>query len=509
LAASASATVCLAPRESAGRLDGCPVMALEEVLEGDASPFASRATYRDPAYVIFTSGSTGAPKAVTISHANLAAYAAWAGPRYGIDSGTRFALFTSLAFDLTATSLFLPLLAGGAVVLRPEAVSSWSLTDLVESGTVNTLKLTPTHLDLLGRLPVQPSAFRTLIVGGEQLRTPVALRAAEQFACRIFNEYGPTEATIGCVVHEFDPAADTADVVPIGKPAPGNDVLLVDGELVLTGAQVALGSSELLETGERAYRTGDLASRSPDGVLSFKGRADDQIQINGYRIEPAEVAAALESHPAVTRAVVFADATALCAMVITDVDAPSLRDHLATRLPSYMVPSRITVVDELPLTANGKLDAGRSPSAPAFPSRSSSAARSPSPPPSPSAPAIASAPISPSPSPSPSLLPSASASAPDSAAANVFPESPPDDLVTHIAEIWSRVLDRPVHARSALANFHDLGGDSTALLEMLDVLVREVPNLTPSTFLARMPQIAADPTMDLLAAIITSTRKPR
>ena len=457
LVAAAEATVSLAHRASLDRLPGCSVMALEDLLDGDAPPFASRATHRDPAYVIFTSGSTGAPKAVTISHGNLAAYAAWAGPRYGIDARTRFAVFTSLAFDLTATSLFVPLLAGGAVVLRPETVSSWSLTDLVESGTVNTLKLTPTHLDLIGRLPVRPTGFRALIVGGEQLRTAVALRASEQFGCRIFNEYGPTEATIGCIVHEFDPARDTDDVVPIGKPVPGTDAMLLDGELYLTGAQVAAGSAAELDTGERAYRTGDLVRRAADGVLSFTGRADDQIQINGYRIEPGEVVAALESHPSVGRAVVFAasDAPVLCAFAIATLTAAELRDHLAVRLPSYMIPSRITVVDELPVTVNGKLDMG--------PPRTSQAVAGP----------VA------------------------------------DDVVVHIARVWSRVLGRTVTARSALTSFHDLGGDSAALLEMLDVLVREADGVTADDFLTRMPQIVAAPTMDLLATIISAARKSR
>jgi acyl-coenzyme A synthetase/AMP-(fatty) acid ligase len=513
LVAAAEATVCLAPRSSSDRIHGCPVIALEDVthgcpvivlehvLEHEAPTSSHRPASRDPAYVIFTSGSTGTPKPVTISHANLAAYAAWAVTRYGIDEDTRFAVFTSLGFDLTATSVFLPLLAGGAIVLRPEAVSSWNLTDLVESGTVNTLKLTPAHLDLIGRLPARPAGFRTLIVGGEQLRTAVALRASEQFGCRIFNEYGPTEATIGCIVHEFDPSSDTGDVVPIGKPVPGTSVQLVGGEIVLSGAQVA---------GLSSYRTGDLARRSSDGVLTFEGRADDQLKVNGYRIEPGEVVAALESHPSVERAVVFvtSGAPVLSAVVVSSVAASSgvasavvassvsaslvsassvvaseVRGFVAARLPAYMVPSRIAVVDELPVTVNGKVDLRPFDRPPDDMS-----------------------PENPS-----SAVPAVGMSAGAARAPALHVRGPgerlvADDIVVHVARVWSRVLGRAVAARNSQVSFHDLGGDSAALLEMLDVLVREVPGVTASDFLTRMPEIAAEPTMSVLAAIIRSSR---
>jgi acyl-coenzyme A synthetase/AMP-(fatty) acid ligase len=574
LVAAAEATVCLAPRSSLDRLRGCSAIALEDVLEYDGPASLHRPAPRDPAYVIFTSGSTGAPKPVTVSHANLGAYASWAVPRYGIDADTRFAVFTSLAFDLTATSVFLPLLVGGALVLRPEAVSSWSLTELVESGTVNTLKLTPAHLDLIGRLPVRPAGFRALIVGGEQLRTAVASRASEQFGCRIFNEYGPTEATIGCIVHEFDPSRDTADVVPIGKPVPGTDVQLVDGEIVLSGAQVAWSSA-----GDRSYRTGDLARRSPDGVLTFSGRLDDQLKVNGYRIEPGEVVAALESHPSVGRAVVFvaSGAPMLTAVVVSSIAASELREFVARRLPAYMVPSRVAVVDELPVTVNGKIDlraldfpfddasavdaslSAELPTEDALsPAGTSSAAASSDgwPPEdgasalaisdaasSDSASVVSASSVSPSPAGLPSdatssdvplsdVLPSDELALEDALSSGgaflgaATPAGQPlaalslgasrsgsgaqrraaDDVVVHVARVWSRVLGRAVAARNSRISFHDLGGDSAALLEMLDVIVREVPGVTASDFLARMPDIAAEPTMDLLADIIRSSR---
>jgi amino acid adenylation domain-containing protein len=481
LLADAGADVCLAQSSSTGRIPGVRTRAIEDLVHTGGPTPSTRPTPADRAYVIFTSGSTGRPKGVPIDHRSLAAYVAWASVRYGIDERTRFALFTSLAFDLTGTALFLPLLAGGQVVLAPEAATSWSLRSLVESGVANTLKLTPAHLDLIGRLPVRPADFRAIVVGGEQLRTAVAARAQQQFGpeTAIFNEYGPTEATIGCIVHRFDARLDAdTDAVPIGRPVPGTGVQILDarqqpvsdgvaGELYLTGVQLSRGylaggdADRFVLTGHDipAYRTGDLARRTPDGVLEFVGRLDDQVQLNGHRVEPAEISTALEGHPAVARAVVVLDAaitSQLSAYVVSAVPVTpgELRGYLAGLLPGYLVPARIAVVEELPYTVNGKLDLD--------------------------------------------LL----RGVPRPAAWGAGPAPLPGGVSTLVADVWGRVLGRIVDPGHDTPSFYELGGDSVALLEMLDALTREVDGLTGDDLRLWLPEIVEAPTLALFTRIV-------
>ena len=369
--------VCLAQGRHAHRVRDPIVL---DDLPVDGAPSIVVAGADDVAYVIYTSGSTGRPKGVQVSHHSLVNYVTWAGELYRVDAGSRFALFTSLAFDLTGTTIFLPLLAGGSIALVPDDVSHASLRHLLERSGANALKLTPAHLDLIGRLDLAPHGFRVLVVGGEQLKGQVAARAQQVFGpdCRIVNEYGPTEATIGCVVHVFDESRDAyAAGVPIGTPVANTTALLLDaerrhtdhGELYLTGAQLArgyLGRPDLdrarfvtLADGTRAYRTGDLCRLTEAGVLEYLGRTDDQIKIRGYRVEPGEIEAALESLPSVVRAAVVAREGNLCAYVVGD--STGLREHLAGRLPRHLVPAVVVAVPELPYTVNGKVDVGALP----------------------------------------------------------------------------------------------------------------------------------------------------
>ena len=177
----------------------------------------------DLAYLLYTSGSTGRPKGVLVDHGGLADYLTWADRRYVRGDRLVFPLFTSLAFDLTVTSLFLPLLTGGTLEIYPEPDGpvDTAIVDVIARNAVDFVKLTPSHLSLLRRTGLEGSRIRRMVVGGEDLKAPLAAAVSAQLDDRveIDNEYGPTEAVVGCVVHRFDPAADTGASVPIGAPA--------------------------------------------------------------------------------------------------------------------------------------------------------------------------------------------------------------------------------------------------------------------------------------------------
>ncbi|MEU4677791.1 amino acid adenylation domain-containing protein [Micromonospora sp. NPDC023737] len=481
----AGAALCLVQRPFVDRLGPRRVIVIEDLPLAGAAPPPTLPAPTDLAYVIYTSGTTGRPKGVQVEHRNLVAYADWALPRLQVDRNTRYAFFTSMAFDLGATAVFLPLLAGGSVELVPGEMTPPVLRQILEGGGVNALKLTPTYLDLINRLDVAPARFRTVVVGGEQLSAAVAARAQRLFGpgCVIVNEYGPTETTIGCVVGNFDPDRDGSDgAVPIGEPAPGTGVLLLDtdgrstppgavGEIHLTGAQVArgyLGRPELdrerfvrLHDGTRAYRTGDLGRLRPDGLLEFVGRSDDQVKVRGYRIEPGEIATVLAEHPAVARAVVLPHRPAhgqirLHAYVTTQgtVTEDALWTHLAGLLPPAVMPAKIAVLEEFPQTANGKVDTD-----------------------------------------------SLRSAFPDDAVAPPGPGGS-DPTATAVAGIWSQVLRTPVDATDLTADFHQLGGDSLTFLEMLDRVFREVSGTTGGDFLTAMREVTATPTLGTVCRVL-------
>jgi len=278
----------------------------------------------DIAYVIYTSGSTGKPKGVAISHGNLVNYVDWATRQYPASPKDAFALFTSIAFDLTVTSVFVPLTMGGTVRIYPEDRPSARpvVLDVFEEDAVDVVKLTPAHLSLVLDAGLVPSRIHTLILGGEDLPRGLAAKARDAFGDRVTlcNEYGPTEATVGCMIHRFDPDTDKAASVPIGKPAANTALYVLDGaglpvppgiagELHIGGDGVGQGYlgrpdltaerflSDPFRAGGRMYRTGDLARWREDGVMEFLGRIDGQVKLRGMRIETGEVEARLLEHP--------------------------------------------------------------------------------------------------------------------------------------------------------------------------------------------------------------------
>jgi amino acid adenylation domain-containing protein len=340
-----------------------------------------------PAYVIYTSGSTGRPKGVVVTHRPLAAYLGYARGTYPSAARTTL-LHSSVAFDMTVTTLYAPLTSGGTI----------RIGSLEEPGpSPALLKVTPSHMALLATLPPEAAPTEQLVVGGELLlsETVEAFRARHPHVT-VLNEYGPTEATVGCCVHAVHPGDHLpSGAVAIGRPTWTSELRVLDaqlrstddGELYIAGGQLARGylrrpaltaerfvADPYGPPGTRMYRTGDRVRRAPDGTLSFLGRLDGQVKIRGYRVELGEIESALLRHPAVSRTAVTVHRTGtgdthLVAYVVpagaragaTVPDGSSLKAHLADTLPDYMVPSAFLTLDTLPLNANGKLETDRLP----------------------------------------------------------------------------------------------------------------------------------------------------
>ena len=344
------------------------------------------------AYVLYTSGSTGAPKGVAVDHRGLVNYLAWAVRAYRLGTGAA-PVHSPVAFDLTFTSLFAPLLAGGTVVLLPDSPGVEALASALAGRDFDLLKITPTHLALLtNRLQGEGATVRvrTLVVGGEAL-PPQSVDEWRRVApeSTLVNEYGPTETVVGCCVHAVAPGERVEGTMPIGEPIANARLYVVDGglgllpagaagELLIGGAGVArgyLGRPALTaerfvpdpfgaEPGARLYRSGDRARRRADGRLEYLGRLDLQLKIRGFRIEPAEIEAALLLHPHLRECAVDArrDGSGdvrLVAYVVPREGTPApeeLRRHLKERLPEPLVPAVFVALDALPLTPNGKVD---------------------------------------------------------------------------------------------------------------------------------------------------------
>lgn len=316
---------------AAAAATGRPVLRLDQAPPEPAAAARPLPEAGDLAYVMFTSGSTGAPKGVAVTHGGLAGYLQWAVQSYSGGAAADYAFFTSIGFDLTLTSLFAPLISGGAVVIYPESGGEADLAvlDVFRDDAVDVAKLTPSHLALAAEGAAKCGRIKTLILGGENLTTALCRRAQDWLGpdLAIFNEYGPTEAVVGCMIHRFDAAADDGASVPIGRPAAGAVIRILDaamqpapdgvaGEIYIGGDRLAAGYhgrpdlttarfvADPHRPGARLYKTGDLARRRPDGVVEFLGRADDQVKLRGVRIEPAEIEAALERVDGVSAAFV-------------------------------------------------------------------------------------------------------------------------------------------------------------------------------------------------------------
>ncbi len=340
------------------------------------------------AYIIYTSGSTGKPKGVMIEHRGLVNYITWAKKMYLQGEKCDFPLYSSLSFDLTVTSIYTPLTSGNKIIIYGNDDDELLISKVVREGRVQVIKLTPAHLQIIKDMELSDSKIKRLIVGGEELKTELAREIYLRFNkdIEIYNEYGPTETVVGCMIYRFDFEKDNRTSVPIGKPADNVQIYILDhnrkpvavgipGEIYISGDGVARGylnKSEL--TAERflpnpflpekcMYKTGDLAKMLSDGNIEFLGRIDHQVKIRGYRIELGEIENQLSKHPAIKEAVLldqsgFDGDKYLCAYIVlnNELSVAELKEYLSARLPEYMVPSYFVILDQIPLTANGKVD---------------------------------------------------------------------------------------------------------------------------------------------------------
>ncbi|MEU7103947.1 amino acid adenylation domain-containing protein [Streptomyces sp. NPDC046215] len=345
-----------------------------------------RATPDAPACVMFTSGSTGRPKGVVITQGNLARLAA---DRWWSEGGARRVLLHSPhAFDAFNLELWVPLLTGGEVVIAPPGrLDPAALSRITAATGITGLWLTAGLFNAFATEdPACLSGLRQVWTGGDVV-SPAAVRAVRSALpeLTVVNGYGPTETTVFGTRFAVQELPEDAGSVPIGTPLDGKRVLLLDdalrpvppgvvGEVYLGGAGVARGylgqpaaTAERFvpdpsgPPGARVYRTGDLARWNRDGRLEFAGRADRQIKLRGYRIEPGEIDAALLAEPGVRQAATILredrpGVRRLVSYVATSGDTTALLKGVADRLPPYMVPSAVVAVDRLPLTRNGKLD---------------------------------------------------------------------------------------------------------------------------------------------------------
>ncbi|GGZ25562.1 amino acid adenylation domain-containing protein [Streptomyces poonensis] len=366
-----------------------PVLLLDQrddVADGNAPVAGSgcRPHPKSPAYVIYTSGSTGRPKGVVIEHRSLAQYTDQAVDAWP-SLAERALLHSPVSFDMAVTSLFGPLVSGGCVHIAE--------LEQPDEGRLRPpfLKATPSHLALLTGSDRENSPSRELVIGGEQLlgETLDEWRAAHPDVA-VVNEYGPTEATVGCAVHRLEPGDPApAGAVPIGRPTPNTRLYVLDarlrpvpigctGELYIGGDQLArgyLGRPGLTASrfvadpfgapGTRLYRTGDLARWSADGDLHYLGRVDDQVKVRGYRVELGEIEARLTADPAVGQAVVVlrddsGTGRRLVAYLVAAaggaLDVAAVRERLSAAVPDYMVPAAFMTLAEIPLNANGKVE---------------------------------------------------------------------------------------------------------------------------------------------------------
>ncbi|WP_405471658.1 amino acid adenylation domain-containing protein [Streptomyces canus] len=344
------------------------------------------------AYAIFTSGSTGTPKAVAVTHAGIANRVGWTVGRHALGAGDRVLQKTTIGFDAAGWEIFAPLVSGGTVVLAPagaERDPAGLLRAVAEQG-ITVLQVVPSVLRLLVEEGDWSGcgSLRLLFSAGEALHAELVARVRELAGAEleVWNTYGPTECSIDVTAFATDPAV-TSGPVPIGRPLPGLKALVLDpsgtpvpvgvpGELYVGGVGVARGYAgrpeltaerfvpDPYEPGARLYRTGDQVRWRADRTLEYLGRLDHQVKVNGVRIEPGEIEAALAAHPSVTGAVVVPyesedGGKRLAAHLTTDGPAPGsaeLRVFLAERLPESHVPSFFHVLDAFPLLASGKAD---------------------------------------------------------------------------------------------------------------------------------------------------------
>jgi amino acid adenylation domain-containing protein len=331
------------------------------------------------AYVIYTSGSTGRPKGVAVPHAGLPALVRELRSLFRPGPGDVVLYFAALGFDTSIWELAMALTTGAALYVPTETRRRWRLRNVIEESRATLVTLPPAALATLPTSLDLPEV-RDLVVGGEAC--PAALARAWCGGRRFWNSYGPTEITASATNAHLERVAEDAVRVSIGRAVEGKLLHVLDadlepvdeGELYIGGTGVARGylfqpsltAARFLPDpfspvpGARMYRSGDVVRWIGDGELEFLGRVDDQVQVSSFRIEPAEIEAALDRCDGVRSSAVVAvgegDARRLVAFVVGEPRPEELRDRLAATLPPQMLPSQYVHLEELPRTPNGKID---------------------------------------------------------------------------------------------------------------------------------------------------------
>lgn len=461
----------------------------ETISTGARQPLRRNVRPENLAYVIYTSGSTGRPKGVAVEHRQVVNYVTGLLSRLSLDQQASFATVSTVAADLGNTSIFGSLCSGRTLhVLSVErGFDPDAVADYMAGHRIDVLKIVPSHLAGLleaGR-PERVLPRRYLILGGEAVHASLVERIrALAPECEIINHYGPTETTIGALTHRIEAEADHA-AIPIGRPLANSQVFILDpdgqptpvgvsGELYIGGDGLARGYLDRPDLtadrfvpnpfantfdgrGGRLYRTGDRARYRQDGTVEFHGRVDNQVKVRGFRIELGEVEAQLRTDSRLKDAVVIVRETAdgtkqLAAYVAAsaDLDLDSVRARLAVHLPDYMIPSTMTVLEALPLTANGKIDRAALPDPDQAPTPQSGAY-----------------------------------------------VAPRNDIERTLAQIWADVLhlDRVgIHD-----NFFAIGGDSIRSLQVVARAHKSGIKLTPK-------HLFEHPTVAAIAAVATTAR---
>ncbi|MCG7534490.1 amino acid adenylation domain-containing protein [Pseudoalteromonas sp. OOF1S-7] len=344
-----------------------------------------------PAYMLFTSGSTGTPKGVVISQRALSNFISAMGERIALDENTRWLAITTIAFDISLLELLGPLAHGGQVILvQPgESLDPKRLESLIGQYNVNFLQATPSSWKMILDHQWQGNNALTALSGGEPINSNLIKRLLPKVQ-RLWNCYGPTEATVWSMVREISEQQSEYQQLCLTASLKGYGHYILDdflapqpigvqGELYIAGESLAEGYHNMPELTQdrfityelpdgssiRLYKTGDSAKWTEDLTIEILGRTDDQLKIRGHRIEPGEIEHQLQCLQTVTQAVVIGvqnahSATDLAAFITVTSEhtssASEIQKHLKTVLPEYMVPGKIVTVERIPQTLNGKLD---------------------------------------------------------------------------------------------------------------------------------------------------------
>jgi amino acid adenylation domain-containing protein/non-ribosomal peptide synthase protein (TIGR01720 family) len=374
----------------------------EDVLKGNELFKEVPVTGQSLAYVIYTSGSTGTPKGVAISQYSLLNYVSWFSDTYGINEYDRTLLISSVAFDLSYTSLWPALLRGASIYVweEQEYLETKALVEALIKYQITYIKLTPSHFSIIVSdidfiNDSKKYALRLVVMGGEEINTTdVQSFISQRPDVTFVNHYGPTETTIGTIAETINgnkkgrDQDQTFDYIKnkkvIGRPISNNQVYILNsmqqvqpigvvGEICISGAGVGRGYLNREELtaqkfvmnmfGNRMYRSGDLGRWTNDGKIEFFGRKDNQIKIKGYRIELGDIESRLKLYKLIVEAVVVVKSDAntnklLIAYVVGSepINQVELMDYLRLYLPHYMIPASFVQVGHMPLTKNGKID---------------------------------------------------------------------------------------------------------------------------------------------------------